>query len=217
MDGASFDRLSMVVDRLRDRASRRGAVRLLLSGSVAAATGLLIEDTDAKHRNRRNRHRNCRGFGGWCNGHNDCCSGSCINNHCFPGNGRGHDGQSCGGRTCTAGWGCCNNAGISVCVPNSFPTCCGGNSFVGGYYCCGGGGGACPAGWDCCGGFNQCCGPNQQCCGNGRCCPIGWFCGDIACFADQDQVNGVAAQSVESVPFSDPVTVDPSNWITLPA
>jgi hypothetical protein len=216
MDGASFDRLSRVVLGLRDRASRRGALRLVLGGSLAAAAGLLAEDADAR---RRNRNRNCRGYGGFCNGPRDCCSGSCINNRCFPGRGRGRHGRRhCGGRYCAAGWGCCNYNGVSVCVPNNYPTCCGGsNSYAGGYYCCGGGGGACPAGWDCCGGFNQCCGPNQQCCGNGRCCPVGWYCGDIACHAFQE--SDVAAQGVksaESVPFSAPVTVNSSDWVSLP-
>ena len=41
MDGESFDRLSVVVHRLRDNATRRGALGLVLGGSVAALSGLL--------------------------------------------------------------------------------------------------------------------------------------------------------------------------------
>src|SRR5687767_9928700 len=66
MDGDSFDRLSVVVHRLRDTATRRGALGLLLGGSVAAVSGLLAGDAEARRRNRNKKNSNCRGFGGKC-------------------------------------------------------------------------------------------------------------------------------------------------------
>ena len=210
MDEASFDRLSVIVHRMRDQSTRRGALRLLLGGSVAAAGALVTAETDAK----KNKHKNCSGYGGRCNGNKNCCGGRCINGFCFPGNGGGGGGgKNCGGRRCANGWSCCRQSGVDVCVPNNYPTCCNGNGYVGGYHCCGGYGGACPSGWECCGGFNQCCGENQRCCGNGRCCPRGWYCGDIACYAYQDARSN--AVSAESMPFSDPVTIDESDWVDL--
>ena len=52
----SFDRLSVVVHRLRDKATRRGALGLMLGGSIAAASGLLTEDAAAKKHNKRHRN-----------------------------------------------------------------------------------------------------------------------------------------------------------------
>jgi hypothetical protein len=52
MDGALFDRLSVVVHRLHAKGTRRSALGLILSGTVAAASGLLADDVDAKNKNR---------------------------------------------------------------------------------------------------------------------------------------------------------------------
>ena len=52
MDGESFDRLSVVVHRLREKASRRTALRLLLGGSAVAAGGLLVDSADARKKNK---------------------------------------------------------------------------------------------------------------------------------------------------------------------
>ena len=57
MDGESFDRLSVVVHRLRDKATRRGALGLMLGGSIAAVSGLLTEDAGAKKHNKRDRNK----------------------------------------------------------------------------------------------------------------------------------------------------------------
>jgi hypothetical protein len=213
MDGESFDRLSVIVHRLGDGATRRGALRTLLGGSLAAASGLLAEGTEAKKHRRR---RGCKGFGGGCNSNRDCCNGRCRNGFCFPGNGGGGGGgggNRCN-RGCQNGWQCCRQNGVDVCVPNNLPTCCGGNGFNSGFHCCGGNGGACPSGWDCCGGFNQCCSAGWKCCGNGRCCPDGWFCrNDGTCQANQDARSSGA--SGEVVPSREPVTIDDNDWIDL--
>jgi hypothetical protein len=212
MDGASFDRLSVIVHRLRDQSTRRGALRLLLGGSLATAGTLVGAETEAK---KKKKHKNCRGYGGRCNGNKNCCNGRCINGFCFPrgGGGGGGGGKNCGGQRCPNGWRCCRQSGIDICVPNNYPTCCNGNGYNDGYRCCGGNGGACPSGWRCCGGFNQCCQPGWKCCGNGRCCPDGWYCGDIACYANQDAEASV--ESTSSVPFADPTTIDDGDWIDL--
>jgi hypothetical protein len=221
MDGESFDRLSVVVHRLRDQATRRGALRLLLGGSVAAAGGLLTQDADAKkHKNKKHKnkkHKNCRGYGAKCQSWRDCCSGNCFGNRCFQsggGGGGGGGGKHCGGRRCPAGWGCCRSNGVSVCVPNNFPTCCGGNSYSSGYRCCGGPyGGACPFGGECCGGFNQCCQSGWKCCGSNTCIPKDWDCDDF--FLQQAESDGVSTESKPRIPSAAPVTIDDSDWITL--
>jgi hypothetical protein len=221
MDDKAFDRLSVMVHRLRDQATRRGALKVLFGGAVAAAGGLLADETDAKkrhkkkhkHKNKKHRSQNCRGFGGFCYSHRDCCSGNCIGNRCFAGNGRG--GRNCGGRTCPNGWGCCRSGAVSVCTPNNFPTCCGNAGFAPGFNCCDGfSGGACPGGFGCTGQFGLCCQPGWSWCSNsGRCCPNGWFCGDIACEAFQSA--DVARESVETVPYADPVRIGDGDWIPL--
>jgi hypothetical protein len=217
MDGNSFDRLSVVVHRLRDQATRRNALRLLFGGSIAAAMGTFaVDGADARKRHKKkhkNKHKKCRGVGGRCGGNHDCCSGNCINTFCFGGGGGGGK-KHCGGRNCPSGWSCCRSGGVSVCVPNTHPTCCGGNSFVNGFNCCGGSqGGACPSGWDCCGGFGQCCSPGWKCCGNGRCCPDGWYCGDFVC--EGPQTADISGESVETAPYADPETISDDDWISL--
>lgn len=189
MDGDSFDRLSVVVNRLREKASRRDALRLLLGGSAVAAGGLLVESADARKKNK-NKNKKCRGFGGRCGSNRDCCNGQCRNGFCFPssGNGGGNGGR-CNGRFCPSGQRCCRLNGFDVCVYDNHPFCFNNT---------------CPSGWERCGGAFQCCGPDQQCCSNGRCCPdlSGWSCGDIACEFDSN--NRSAGEAIETTPFEDP-------------
>ena len=211
MDGESFDRLSVVVHRLRDSATRRGALGLLLGGSLAAAGALWGQDAAAK-KNKKNK-KNCRGYGGKCDRNSDCCYSNCRNGFCWYGGGGGGGGKKkCGGRKCSAGWSCCKTAGVSICVPDNYPTCCGGSSYIPGYKCCGGGG-ACPFNGECCGGFNLCCQSGYKCCGNGRCCPDGWHCGDFVC--EYRQSADIGLESVQTMPFADPVAVDDGDWISL--
>ena len=152
MDGESFDRLSVVVHRLRDKATRRGALRLLLGSSAAAALVALEGESEA--RRRRRRRGRCKGFGGRCDSSRDCCDGHCRNGFCFPGGGGG-GGNRCNGRQCQSGWECCRLSGVDVCVPRNHPTC-----FNNGF---------CPAGWKTCGfdgPVRNCCAPNERCCNN---------------------------------------------------
>lgn len=214
MDGESFDRLSVVIHRLRDQATRRNALRLLLGGSVAAVAGLTTEDADArrrkkhknKHRNRhknRNRRKNCRVGAIRCRRSRDCCFGKCRNGFCFGGGGGG--GDRCNGQRCPGDRKCCRFNGIDMCLPRD-------------HFACRGDGGFCPIGWEDCGwngGIRQCCGPDQQCCNNGRCCPdfSDWRCGDIACEFHQDA--DINSEAVETQPFEDPVAVteiDPEEY-----
>jgi hypothetical protein len=213
MDGETFDRLSVVVHRLRNTATRRGALGLLFGGSLAAAGTLLGEDASAK-KNKNRKKNNCRGFGAKCSRNSDCCFSKCRNGRCWYGGGGGGGGgnKNCGGRKCQAGWDCCKTAGVSVCVPDNYPTCCGGNSYLPNYRCCAGGG-ACPFGGECCGGFNQCCDSGWKCCGNGRCCPDGWDCGDFVCEYRQNADFG--SEGVRTMPFADPVSVHDEAWIPL--
>lgn len=212
MDPDSFDRLSVVVHRLRERATRRGALGLLVGGAVAAVAAVFGDDAEAKRRGR-NRNRSCRGFGGSCRGDGDCCSRNCINNRCYNVGGGG-GGRRCDGRTCPADWKCCKSGSTSVCVPNTYPTCCGGNSYVPGYLCCSGStGGACPVNQDCCGSFGQCCQPGWKCCGNGRCCPDNWTCGALVCEFRQNAT--FSSESMETMAFAEPETISPDDWIEI--
>jgi hypothetical protein len=87
MDGESFDRLSVVVHRLRDKATRRSALGLVLGGSAAALSGLLAQDVSAKkHKNNgKKKHKNCRGFGAGCKSNKDCCNSNCRSGRCWQG------------------------------------------------------------------------------------------------------------------------------------
>ncbi len=221
MDGESFDRLSVVVHRLRSKATRRGALGLLFGGSVAAAGSLLGEDAEARKRNKnKNANRkknNCRGYGGTCNSNKDCCFSHCRNGRCWYGSGGGGGGgkKNCGGRTCSAGWDCCKRSGVSVCVPDNYPSCCGGGSYLPGYKCCGGFGGACPSGGSCCGGFNQCCQSGWKCCNRGgthTCIPKHWDCND---FFQQASEGEIGVESADRIPSVAPYTVDDADWISL--
>lgn len=202
MDGESFDRLSVVVHRLGERATRRGVLGLVLGGTLTAAGSLLAEDAGAhkKHKNRRKsngKNRNCWG-------------GRCWN--------RGRHGNQCGGRICQNGWGCCNQGGVSVCVPQNFPTCCGNYGFANGYTCCGGHGGACFGGLETCTGqFGICCQPGWKHCNNSfssTCIPNTWDCDQF--FYQSSQSAGVATESAEQIPTADPAPVPAEDWIELP-
>jgi hypothetical protein len=209
MDGESFDRLSVVVHRLGERATRRGALGLILGGSLTGIGNLLAENAGAhkknnKHnKNNKNKNKNC--WGGRCS--NNCWWGGC-------GNGGG---QTCGGRICQNGWDCCNQSGVSVCVPNNYPVCCGNYSFSNGYSCCGGNGGACLGGINTCTGqFGTCCQPGWKHCYNGSstCIPDYWDCDQF--FYQSSQNAGISTESAESIPTSDPIAVPAGDWIELP-
>jgi hypothetical protein len=216
MDGETFDRLSVQLQRLREQATRRGALRLLLGGSLAAAISLPVEQSEAKNKNRKNKYNKCRGYGAFCDSHHDCCGNNCINNHCYPGHGGGGNGSNCNGLNCPNGWGCQRNGSVYVCVPNNYDRCCGGYCYGSSYNCCNGnyGGVGCPIGWECCG-FNQCCGDNQHCCGNGRCCPNGWYCNNNGT-CDPYYYNGVSTSSAESIPSTPAISNDESEYYKIP-
>ncbi len=196
MDEKSFDRLSVVVHRLRDKTTRRGALGLLFGGSLAAAGTLLGEDAEAKkgkkNRNRNRNKNNCRGFGGKCRSDGDCCSRNCFGNRCFGGGGGGGGGgRRCNGRRCQDGWDCCRVSGVDICVPRNHPACFN-NDF-------------CPSGWRTCG-FNgpvrNCCAPGTHCCNNDQ---FNNFC--LNNMFDCDDFFGDSLR-VESAPeISEPVPV----------
>jgi hypothetical protein len=217
MDGSSFDKLSVSVHRLREQASRRNALRLLLGGAAAAATGVAVStDTDAKKKKKnkkyKKKYRKCRNnfYGGFCNGNKDCCNGKCRNGICWYNGGGGGGGRRCGGTRCPKGWKCRKQGPANICTPNNYPNYCGNNTYWNNnYHCCSGyAGGACPAGWECCPGAG-CCGVGQKCCGNGRCCPDGWRCGDIAC--EYWQEADISSEAVQTQPFTDAIVPDSSD------
>jgi hypothetical protein len=74
MDGASFDRLSRIVHRLRHQATRRQALRTLAVGGLAGlVTRLGTEDANAA----------CTRPGRRCSGGRECCQGlTCRNGRC---------------------------------------------------------------------------------------------------------------------------------------
>jgi hypothetical protein len=201
MDGESFDRLSVVIHRLGERATRRGALGLVLGGSLTAAGGLFAEDAGAHKNNKHRRNSNRK--------NRNCWGGRCWNN-----SGRRNQ---CGGRTCQNGWGCCNQGGVSVCVPNTFPVCCGNHSFSSGYSCCGGNSGACVGGLNTCTGqFGVCCQPGWKHCQNSfssTCIPDHWDCDRF--FYQSSQSAGVEIESSEEIPTADPVEVPAGDYIQL--
>jgi hypothetical protein len=231
MDGEAFDQLSVQFHRLREQATRRGALGLLMGGVLVATGGLRGNLAGAKYKhhhhddyyhhhhnnhNHKHKHNNCHGYGAFCHSDSECCTHNCINNHCYPGHGGGGGGHYCNGIHCPNGWDCQWNGGVSVCVPDNFNNCCGSYCYGGSYGCCDGnyGGGACPPGWDCCG-FNQCCGDNQHCCGNGRCCPDGWSCNNNGT-CDPYYYDGVSASSAESIPSTPAIAIDESEYYKIP-
>jgi hypothetical protein len=215
MDDKVFDRLSVVVHRLRDKTTRRSALGLVLGGSIGAVNSILADDVGARNRNRRNRKKNgCRGFGGKCSRNQDCCFSNCRSSRCWYGGGSG---SHCGGQRCQDGWRCCNSSGVSVCVPQNYPVCCGNQSFVDGYTCCGGSGGACLGGIDSCTGqFGVCCQSGWKHCNSGffagQCIPNDWSCADLS---QSSQTDGISAQSTEPIPTTDPRPIPPDHWIDL--
>ena len=198
MDGQTFDRLSVVVHRQQETRTRRGALGLVIGGALAATSTLLAHDAGAKHKHQRSKN-----------------TGVCWGGRCWP---RRGGRNSCGGQDCPAGWGCCGSRGVSVCVPHTFPTCCGSHSFTNGYTCCGGFGGACLGGLETCTGqFGICCQPGWKHCQNSvssTCIPNTWHCDQF--FNQSRQSAGITAASEEHIPSTDPVLVPATDWIELP-
>ena len=181
MDEQSFDRLAVAVDRIRDRSTRRGALRALLGGSLAAAVAVLAPAaTDAA----------CTSLGFRCRRNGDCCSGRCASNTCIPntgggcrstGFGCGNDSDCCSGNCersiCVSGGGSCNSLGFG-CRLNG--DCCSGR--CSGNICVrDGDGGRCGPGLFACGSGagRGCCPVNFRCCRGGfgsGCCPSGFRC-----------------------------------------
>jgi hypothetical protein len=221
MDGASFDRLSRIVHRLRHHTTRRQALRTLAVGGVA---GLLarLEAEDARAACTARRHRcsrdgeccgrdvvcdalpgACDRSGDRCCGRSDatcsskcdCCKGlTCSGGRCRTSSDGGGD---CGGTTCSDGLSCCTISGFHQCIDRDYLRCCG-SIF-------------CPRSGECCG--DGCCSSDQKCCSNGRCCPKGWRCGKTACFTSL--TADISAESAQSVPFAEPVKSDEQRWIEL--
>lgn len=219
MNGDAFDRLSTIVNHLRETTSRRDALRALLGGSAAVAA--MAIDSDAEAKKKKHRNKRCRGYGATCNGNKDCCAGSCRNGRCwYTGNGNGGGGgKNCNGQRCPSGWSCCRQSGISICVPSNYPTCCGNQnySYGYGYQCCNGGYGACYSGGECCpgSGGTGCCQEGWKCCGNGRCCPRGWDCGDFVCTYNQYQDAEIGSESVQTMPSVEAQQVPESDRFAL--
>lgn len=203
MDGSSFDRLSVDVHRLREQASRRGALRLLLGGSlIVAAPGLAAEAHGKKKKNKKN----CGRWGNNCKSHNKknkrCFYGYCWN--------WGGGGGNCGGQRCQNGWSCRNQGGVHVCVPDYYDNYCGNNSWYGSNYnCCHGNyGGACYSGGDCCGGAGLCCQSGWKCCSGSTCIPRDWDCNDFY----RQSADGVGAESTNTIPSMAPTPVDENDY-----
>src|SRR3954463_12010776 len=70
MDDEKFDRLSMQFHRLREQASRRGALGLLMGGVLAAAGGLRADQTKAKYKHHNDDYYHHH-HGGNGHHHND--------------------------------------------------------------------------------------------------------------------------------------------------
>ena len=107
MDGQAFDRLTMTVSRLRERATRRGALKAGIGAVLGAASIGAAVDAEARRRDR-DRERSwgwgnwgCRYNGTYCTSSNQCCNGSCRGNIC---GGRIYPGKRCGYQTCADGW-----------------------------------------------------------------------------------------------------------------
>jgi hypothetical protein len=222
MDHDSFDRLTVAIDRWRDRATRRSTLRLLVGGSVAAA-GLTAADADARRRERDI----CRGIGASCKRDRDCCTDTCLADRCrIPGS------QECGNRTCLPGFKCCRGNGSErKCTPRGFPTCCGSFSFADGFRCCRSsdsgqsgacpsnstccsnrvGAGCCPQGMKCCDG--GCCPDGMICCHHG-CCPDGFRCASSGCAIDGTATAGTRRMS-KTRPFTDRLEIDEADVIEV--
>jgi hypothetical protein len=204
MDGSSFDKLSVSVHRLREQASRRNALRLLLGGA-AAVSGILASqpESEAKKKKKKRRKRCRTGYGGRCKSNRDCCNGKCRNGICWykPGGGGGNGGRNCNGVRCPNGWRCCNFQGFRRCLPNNHPACIG--------Y------GECPFAWETCGwngSIRHCCGLNQRCCYSNSlnqhiCLP------DTANCDNFNRSAEIESEAMEGVSDPIPVTdIDPSEY-----
>ena len=193
MDRESFDRLSVGIHQLRETRTRRGIFGLLLGSALAATNHVLADDAAARHKHRV----------------------GCWGGRCWP---RRRGRKSCGGQSCAVGWGCCRSRRVSVCVPHTFPTCCGSHSFANGYTCCGGYGGACLGGLETCTGqFGICCQPGWKHCQNSfssTCIPNTWHCDQF--FHQSSQSASVTTEAGEHIPTADPVPVPVTDWIELP-
>jgi hypothetical protein len=189
MDGASFDRLSRIVHRLNHQETRRGALRTLAVGGLAALLNRL-ETEDAKAA--------CKRLWGRCSRDGECCQRlRCRGGRCLPRNGGDGGGENCGGTPCDRDWTCCRISGVSRCIDRDRLICC--RSSI------------CERGGDCC--DSTCCSKGWKCCGDGRCCPKDWRCGNTACL--NSQTADISAESVESIPFAKPVKSDEQRWIDL--
>lgn len=189
MDGASFDRLSRIVHRLRHHTTRREALRILAVGGVAGLlTRLETDDVAAR----------CKRLWGRCSRDGECCRRlRCRQGRCRPRIDGGGGGGDCGGTTCSGDWTCCTISGVSRCIDPDYLRCC--SSSI------------CQRAGDCCG--SSCCSEGWKCCGDGRCCPKDWRCGNTACLAVQ--TADISAESTESIPFAEPEKSDEQRWIEL--
>lgn len=183
MDHEAFDRLTVVVGKLRDRASRRDAIRAIAGGALAIAG--LREGGEAEARKRKKKknkhHGRCLGNNQFCDRNSDCCSSNCYAGIvCRGGSGGGSGG--CNGRNefCNRNSDCCSG----YCLNN---ICIGGGGGGGGG--CRGQGSGCNRNSDCCSGncFNNVCfgnggGGSCQNCGSGfRCCNGACLPSDFTC------------------------------------
>lgn len=211
MDGSSFDKLSVTVHRLREQATRRNALRLLLGGTAAAVGGVIASQSESEAKKKNKKKKNCRsGYGGQCNSNKDCCNGNCRNGRCWyngngNGNGNGNNGgRYCNGVRCVDGWRCCYFQGYQRCLPDYHAACTGS--------------GICPNTWNTCGwngSIRQCCGLGQQCCysntfNNYICLSDQADCDD---FNRSASVDGASLENIEGA--SEPISVtdiDPSEY-----
>jgi hypothetical protein len=226
MDGESFDRLAVVVHRLRERATRRQALQGLAAGGVAGLLARLgVGEAGAacvERRGRcsapreccgspdrnvtcdrlpsscgRNGDRCCGRVDARCSGDCDCCSRLTCGGDGRCRSGNGGGGDSvCGGTVCEPGFRCCRFNGVGVCYDPDVLRCCAD--------------GLCGKGQDCCG-TGSCCSSGWKCCGNGLCCPRDLRCGKVACGASGG--GDASAASARTVPFADPVAPDERAWI----
>ena len=108
MDRDRFDALTRRVTV--DGISRRGAVRLLAAGALAA---LIPHEGTAGAANRR-----CVALGKACNGEDRCCDGDCRRGECRCPRGS----RPCGGRCCPSDRSC--QDGVCRCMPDRKATTC---------------------------------------------------------------------------------------------
>ena len=199
MDGESFDRLSVIVHRLRNKTTRRRALGVLLSGSVAAVSGKLADDAGARDRNRTTTAAASAGSARQ--------TGTAVPQSADT----DAAGLAVGAvvvvvvRSVVAGR-IVNPVGIVVGPAASrfasratTRSAAESKSFANGYQCCGGSGGACPGGVNSCTGqFGICCQSGWKYCNSGfykgQCIPKDWSCNDLS---HSSQSDDIAAESTE--------------------